>query len=249
MPCNGRFPILIAMIMMFFAGSSFGLGSSVMTAALLLMIISGCVLFTLFVSKLLSLTILKSEKPSFALELPPYRKPQLLKTIISSIRDRTLFVLGRAVMVAAPAGAIIWLTANIYIGDFSILKYCTDFFDPLGRLIGLDGVIIMAFVLGFPANETVIPIIIMSYMASGTLVEYTSYEQLLSLFTSNGWTLTTAVCMIIFTVLHFPCSTTCLTIKKETGSHKWTLLSVIIPTALGIILCFLTSSVMSCFGF
>ncbi len=249
MPCNGRFPILIAMIMMFFAGSSFGLGSSVMTAALLLMIISGCVLFTLFVSKLLSLTILKSEKPSFALELPPYRKPQLLKTIISSIRDRTLFVLGRAVMVAAPAGAIIWLTANIYIGDFSILKYCTDFFDPLGRLMGLDGVIIMAFVLGFPANETVIPIIIMSYMASGTLVEYTSYEQLLSLFTSNGWTVTTAVCMIIFTVLHFPCSTTCLTIKKETGSHKWTLLSVIIPTALGIILCFLTSSVMRCFGF
>ncbi len=248
MPCNGRFPILIAMIMMFFAGSSFGFSGSAITAVLLVLIICACVLFTLFVSKLLSVTLLKGETPGFALELPPYRRPQVLKTIISSIRDRTLFVLGRAVIVAAPAGAVIWLSANINIGDFSILKYCTDFLDPIGRFMGLDGVILMAFILGFPANETVIPIIIMSYMASGTLVEYTSYEQLLILFTSNGWTITTAVCMIIFTVLHFPCSTTCLTIKKETGSHKWTFLSVVIPTVLGIILCILTSSVMRLFG-
>lgn len=249
MPCNGRFPILIAMIMMFFAGSSFGLAASVKTALILTLIIALCVIVTLLISKLISSTILKGTPSGFALELPSYRKPQILKTIVNSLKDRTLFVLGRAAVVAAPAGAVIWLTANIYIGDCSVLKYCTDFLDPLGRLMGLDGVIITAFILGFPANETVIPIIIMSYMASGTLVEYTGYEQLLTLFTANGWTVTTAVCMIILTVLHFPCSTTCLTIKKETGSLKWTFLSMTIPTVFGIALCILTSSVMRIIGF
>ena len=161
--------------------------------------------------------------------------------------DRTLFVLGRAVIVAAPAGAIIWFTANIYIGNASILSYCTDFLDPFGQLIGLDGVIVMAFILGFPANETVVPIIIMSYMASGTLVDYTSYEQLLELFSANGWTVITAVCTMIMCVMHFPCSTTCLTIKKETGSLKWTLVSVLLPTVMGIILCFVTANIMRIF--
>lgn len=247
MPCNGRFPTLIAIIMMFFAGSTFGVVSSIEVAAILLGIIVLCVLFTLLVSKLLSLTIAKGEPSGFALELPPYRKPQILKTIVRSMLDRTLFVLGRAVIVAAPAGAIIWLTANIYIGDASILSYCTDFFEPFGQLIGLDGVIIMAFILGFPANETVIPIIIMSYMASGTLVDYTSYEQLLELFSANGWTVITAVCTMIMCVMHFPCSTTCLTIKKETGSLRWTLVSALLPTAMGIILCLITANIMRIF--
>ena len=237
MPCNGRFPILIAMIMMFFAGSAFGFMSSIEVALILLLILLVCVLLTLAVSKLLSLTVAKGAPSGFALELPPYRKPQILKTIVRSLLDRTLFVLGRAVIVAAPAGAVIWLTANIRIGDCSILQYCTDFLDPFGRFIGLDGVIVMAFILGFPANETVIPIIIMSYMASGTLMDYSGYPELLRLFSANGWTVTTAVCMMVMTVLHFPCSTTCLTIKKETGSLRWTLTSMLLPTLMGVIIC------------
>ncbi len=237
MPCNGRFPILIAMIMMFFAGSAFGFLSSIEVALILLLILLVCVLLTLAVSKLLSLTVAKGAPSGFALELPPYRKPQILKTIVRSLLDRTLFVLGRAVIVAAPAGAVIWLTANIRIGDCSILQYCTDFLDHFGRFIGLDGVIVMAFILGFPANETVIPIIIMSYMASGTLMDYSGYPELLRLFSANGWTVTTAVCMMVMTVLHFPCSTTCLTIKKETGSLRWTLTSMLLPTLMGVIIC------------
>ena len=247
MPCNGRLPILIAIIMMFFAGSAFGLASSVYVALILVGIIILCVLVTLLVSKLLSVTVAKSEPSAFTLELPPYRKPQVLKTIVRSLLDRTLFVLGRAVIVAAPAGAIIWLMANLKIADVSILNYCTEFLNPFGLFIGLDGVIVMAFILGFPANETVIPIIIMSYLSKGTLIEYTGYDQLLGLLSSNGWTITTAICMIIISIMHFPCSTTCLTIKKETGSIKWTLLSIVIPTVLGILLCMFISNIANIF--
>lgn len=247
MPCNGRFPTLIAIIMMFFAGSTFGFAASLQVAVILLGIIVLCVLATLCVSKVLSVTVAKGVPSGFALELPPYRKPQIIKTIVRSFLDRTLFVLGRAVIVAAPAGAIIWLTANIFIGEYSVLQYCTQFFEPFGQLIGLDGVIVMAFILGFPANETVIPIIIMSYMATGSMVEYSSYEQLLQLFTANGWTVITAVCTMIMCIMHFPCSTTCLTIKKETGSLKWTLVSMLIPTIIGIILCFVTANIMRLF--
>ncbi len=247
MPCNGRFPILIALIMMYFAGTSFALGSSFIVAAILLLVIILCVLITLLISKILSLTIAKGKPSGFALELPPYRKPQILKTIARSFLDRTLFVLGRAVLVAAPAGAIIWLTANIEINGISILNYCTDFLNPFGEFIGLDGVIIMAFILGFPANETVIPIMIMSYIASGTLVEYSSYSELLTLFTANGWTITTAICTMIMCVMHFPCSTTVLTIKKETGSIKQTLLSMLIPTVMGIAVCAVVANIMRLF--
>lgn len=247
MPCNGRFPILIAIIMMFFAGNSFGIIASIKVAIILVSIIIICVLVTLCVSKILSLILLKDESTGFALELPSYRKPQIVKTIIRSFKDRTLFVLGRAIIVAAPAGAIIWLTANIYIGDSSILHYCTEFLDPFGRFIGLDGVIVMAFILGFPANETVIPIMIMSYLANGTMVEYSSYEQLNEIFSANGWTVITAVCTMIMCVMHFPCSTTCLTIKKETGSLKWTFISMLLPTVLGILLCLITSNIMNMF--
>ena len=247
MPCNGRIPMLIALIIMFFAGSGFGFLSSLKIAAILLSIIVMCVIMTLAVSKILSMTVAKGESSSFVLELPPYRKPQIIKTIIRSILDRTVFVLARAIAVAAPAGAIIWLVANIYIGDKSVLAYCTEFFDPFGRLIGVDGVLIMAFILGFPANETVIPIIIMSYMSGGTLVEYSSYEQLLNLFTLNGWNVITAVCTAILCVLHYPCSTTCITIYKETKSIKQTLLAMAIPTLIGIVLCFITANAMRIF--
>lgn len=246
MPCNGRFPMLIALIMMLFAGGALTIASSFGIAAILLLIIILCVLVTFAISKLLSLTVLKSEgNGGFSLELPPYRKPQILKTIVRSFLDRTLFVLFRAIIVAAPAGALIWLLANLSINDISLLKYCTDFLDPLGNLLGLDGVIIMAFILGFPANETVIPIMIMSYMASGTLVEYSSYQQLFSLFTANGWTVTTVICTMIMCIMHAPCSTTVLTIKKETNSIKWTLFSTFLPIVMGMLCCAIVSCIAS----
>lgn len=244
MPCNGRFPMLIAIILMFFAGTAFSLTTSIFTALILIGVVVLCVLITLVVSKALSVTLLRGESSSFVLELPPYRKPQIAKTLVRSLLDRTLFVLLRAIVVAAPAGAIIWLMANVEIADISLLKYCTDFLDPFGRFIGVDGVIVMAFILGFPANETVIPIIIMAYISGGTLVEYSSYEQLLTLLTTNGWTITTAVCTMILCVLHYPCSTACLTIKKETKSVKWTIISMILPTVMGIMICIVVSNVM-----
>ena len=244
MPCNGRFPMLIALITIFFSGSACVFASSISIALILVLLILFAVMMTMFVSKILSVTLLSGERSAFALELPPYRKPRILKTIVSSFLDRTLFVLGRAVIVAIPAGALIWLLANIYIADSSLLSYCTDFFDPFGRAIGLDGVIIMAFVLGFPANETVIPIIIMSYLSTGTLTDFASYEELFALLTQNGWTLTTAICTIVMCIFHFPCSTTCLTIKKETGSMGWTMFSIVMPTMIGIALCYLISHIM-----
>lgn len=243
MPCNGRFPILIAMIVMLFAGGAVGAGDSFAAAIGLLVILLGCVLITMGVSKLLSKTVAKGIPSGFALELPPYRKPQILKTIVRSLLDRTLFVLGRAVIVAAPAGAVIWLAANININDISLLQYAADFLDPFGQFIGLDGVIVLAFILGFPANETVIPIIIMSYLSEGTLTDYAGYEELFRILQAHGWTQLTVICMIIMTVLHFPCSTTCLTIKKETGSLKWTLLSMLIPTILGVVICAVTAGI------
>lgn len=248
MPCNGRFPMLIALIMMLFAGGALTVISSFEIAAILLLIIVLCVLATFAVSKVLSSTVLKTKgNGGFSLELPPYRKPQILKTIVRSFLDRTLFVLFRAIIVAAPAGALIWLLANLNINDISLLKYCTDFLDPFGQLLGLDGVIIMAFILGFPANETVIPIMIMSYMASGTMVEYSSYQELFNLFSANGWTVTTVICTMIMCIMHSPCSTTVLTIHKETKSLKWTLFSAFMPIILGIICCAIVSGIASIF--
>ncbi len=248
MPCNGRFPMLIALIMMLFAGGALTVISSFEIAAILLLIIVLCVLATFAVSKVLSSIVLKTKgNGGFSLELPPYRKPQILKTIVRSFLDRTLFVLFRAIIVAAPAGALIWLLANLNINDISLLKYCTDFFDPFGHLLGLDGVIIMAFILGFPANETVIPIMIMSYMASGTMVEYSSYQELFNLFSANGWTVTTVICTMIMCIMHSPCSTTVLTIHKETKSLKWTLFSAFMPIILGIICCAIVSGIASLF--
>jgi len=168
---------------------------------------------TLIVSKILSNTILKGIPSNFTLELPPYRKPQVGKIIVHSIFDRTLFVLGRAIVVAIPAGLVIWIMANIYIGNSSILTHSANFLDPFGKLIGLDGYILMAFILGFPANEIVIPIIIMSYMATGSLLELDSLVHLKELLISNGWTWLTAVCVMLFSLMHWPCATTCLTLE------------------------------------
>lgn len=192
---------------------------------------------TFIISKILTSTLLKGVPSSFTLELPPFRRPQFKKVLIRSVLDRTLFVLARAVKVAAPAGIVIWLMANISIEGFSILEYCTNALDPIGRLLGLDGVIIMAFILGLPANEIVLPIIIMAYMSQGTLVELDSLNEMKTLFIQNGWTWKTAVSMMMFSLMHWPCSTTLMTIKKETGSFKWAVLAALLPTVAGVVLC------------
>ena len=247
-PCNGRFPTLIAIITMFFAGAVGGAFQSVVSTLMLTGVIVLGVFMTLMISRLLSKTILKGMPSSFNLELPPYRRPQIGKVIVRSIFDRTLFVLGRAVVVAAPAGLVIWVLANISIGDTSILAHCAAFLDPFARLMGLDGYILMAFILGFPANEIVVPILIMSYMATGSLTELENLSELHTLLVSNGWTWLTAVCAMLFCLLHWPCGTTCLTVRKETQSLKWTLASFAIPTATGIILCMIVANTVRLFG-
>ncbi len=246
-PCNGRFPILIAIITMFFVSGVSDWRQNVISVALLTFIIVLGVLMTFLVSKLLSNTILKGVPSSFTLELPPYRKPQISKIIVRSIFDRTLFVLGRAATVAAPAGLVIWIMANVMIGDMSILSVCANFLDPFAKVIGLDGVILMAFIIGFPANEIVMPIIIMSYLCTGTILEMDSIDGLKELLVNNGWTWKTAVSVMLFSLMHWPCSTTCLTIKKETESIKWTAISFIVPTVIGVGVCFLFNSVVSLF--
>jgi ferrous iron transport protein B len=247
-PCNGRFPTLIAIITMFFAGNTAGLFRSAISTLLLTGVIVLGIVITLLVSKVLSKTILKGLPSSFALELPPYRKPQIGRVIVRSVFDRTLFVLGRAVAVAAPAGLLIWLLANINLGGISILAHCAGFLEPFARLFGLDGYILMAFILGFPANEIVVPIIIMSYMASGSMLELDSLGRLRELLVSHGWTWVTALCVMLFSLMHWPCGTTCLTIKNETQSRKWTLISFLVPTAAGILICFITANVARMLG-
>lgn len=241
-PCNGRFPTLIAILTMFFVGVAGGAFSSLLSAVLLTAVIVLGIVMTFVVTKLLSKTLLKGVPSSFTLELPPYRKPQIWRVIVRSIFDRTLFVLGRAVVVAAPAGMIIWLMANVMINDISLLSHCAAFLDPFAKLLGMDGVILIAFVLGFPANEIVVPIIIMAYMAQGSILELGSLDAMKQLFVANGWTWVTAVCTMLFSLMHWPCSTTLITIKKETGSWKWTALAFVIPTAIGMAICFVFAS-------
>jgi len=206
------------------------------------------VFMTLFISKLLSKTILKGMPSSFQLELPPYRKPQVGRIIVRSILDRTLFVLGRAIIVAAPAGLVIWIMANLNAGDISLLQHCANFLDPFANLIGMDGIILMAFILGLPANEIVIPIIIMSYMATGSMLELNSLTELKTLLVNNGWTWLTAVNVMLFSLMHFPCATTLLTIKKETQSVKWTLISFLVPTITGLVICFVFTAIVRLLG-
>lgn len=241
-PCNGRFPMILALISAFFvnlAGEKTIL-SSLLSAVIFTAVILLGIFMTFAVSKFLAKTILRGEPSSFTLELPPFRKPQITKILIRSCLDRTIFVLGRAASVAAPAGAVIWLLANVSVGGGTLLSYITNFFEPFGKILGMDGAIITAFLLGLPANEIVIPLIVMIYEQSGVIAEI-STEQLYALFTQNGWTAVTALCVIIFTLFHFPCSTTLLTIKKESGSWKWVGLSFLIPLVIGMLMCFLVN--------
>lgn len=247
-PCNGRFPLLISMISMFFV-TGIAVVDSFLTAIMLLLVILFGIAMTFLTSKILSMTILHGTPSSFTLELPPYRRPQIGKVIVRSIFDRTVFVLGRACIVAAPTGILIWLLANISVADQSLLAHCAGFLDPFAQWFGMDGTILLAFILGFPANEIVVPIIIMSYLSQGSLMEIGELSTLHTLFVENGWTPVTALCVMAFSLLHFPCSTTVLTIYKETKSVKWTFLSVGLPTILGFAVCFVIHSVGMLFGF
>lgn len=234
-PCNGRFPMLIAVITLFFAGGNGILGVLASSAVLAVCVILG-IAVTLLISLLLGSTLLRGERSSFILELPPYRVPKVWQVIVRSIFDRTLHVLSRAILVAAPAGLIIYILANVKIGGSNLTTLICSFLDPLGRFMGMDGSIITAFILSFPANELVLPLLGMLY-TSGTGFPELSVSALGGLLAENGWTIRTAICFILFTLFHWPCSTTMLTIKKETGSLRWTLLAFFLPTAIGILLC------------
>lgn len=243
-PCNGRFPMLITISCIFIGG---GIASStqkglVSAIAVAVVIIIG-VFMTFIISKILSKTIVKGIPSNFILELPPYRKPQILKVLVRSLLDRTLYVLGRAIVVAAPAGAIIWIFANISIGDISILDYCAIYLEPIAQLIGLDGYIVMAFILGLPANEIVMPIIIMCYMKNSTMVELDNLIKIKELLVNNNWTLLTAINVMILCLMHFPCATTLITIKKETQSIRWTIAAFVIPTIVGMLSCFFITQI------
>lgn len=241
-PCNGRFPLLIFLCSVFFAGSAAG------GALLLTGVIAASVGLTLLVSRILSATVLRGEAVSFALELPPYRMPQIGRVIVRSVRDRTLFVLARAAAVAAPAGVLIWLLANVQIGNAAILSHITAFLDPAARVFGIDGVILLAFILGFPANELVMPLIVMGYLSSGTIASGVDFASFRALLLANGWTVQTALCTLVLTVAHAPCSTTCLTILRETRSAKWTLAAVLIPAGVGLAFCILIHCMLASAG-
>lgn len=241
-PCNGRFPTIIAVITMFFIGTSSSILSSIYAAILLTTTITLGIIMTFAASRILSKTLLKGMPSSYTLELPPYRRPQVGKVLIRSVLDRTLFVLGRAATVAAPAGLIIYAMANLSVGGSTLLAHASSALDPIAKLIGLDGVLLMAFILGFPANEIVMPIAIMAYMSQGTLTEFENLSALKTLLIDNGWTPLTATCTIIFSLMHWPCSTTLISIKKETKSLRWTFVAFLLPTLCGITLCFLLTT-------
>ena len=240
-PCNGRFPTLLTLLTIFFIGTTGN--SSLIAAVLLTAVILLGVLITFVVTRLLSKTLLRGKVSAFTLELPPYRRPQIGQVILRSMLDRTLFVLGRAAAVAAPAGLILWCLANITVADATLLIHCAEFLDPAAQIIGLDGVILLAFILGFPANEIVIPIMLMAYLAKGSLTDIGNLSQLRDILIMNGWTPLTAACTVLFSLFHWPCSTTLLTIRKESGSIKWTLLAAALPTVIGILLCTLLTAV------
>ena len=246
-PCNGRLPTLTALIAMFFVTGG-GLWDSFASAALLMGCIVLAVAMTLWASRFLAKTLLKGEPSSFSLELPPYRAPQVGQVLVRSILDRTLFVLGRAVVVAAPAGLLIWTAANVTLDGGSILDRLAGVLQPLGELMGLDGFILLAFLLGFPANEIVVPCILMGYLSAGSLTDYSGLAELHGLLTAHGWTAATAVCALLFTQFHFPCGTTCLTIWRETRSLKWTATAILLPTAVGVGLCIVVNLVLRGLG-
>ncbi|MBE6990689.1 MAG: ferrous iron transport protein B [Ruminococcaceae bacterium] len=239
-PCNGRFPTLIALIRLFFSGGAHTRTRALSATGVFLAVILFSVAMTWLASRLLSSTVLRGETSSFSLELPPYRMPRLGQVLVRSLLDRTLFVLGRALTVAAPAGLLIWILANVRAGGAPLLTHLSGVLEPLGRLMGLDGMILLAFLLGFPANEIVLPVLLMGYLQTGSLTDYGELTQLGAILTGHGWTAVTALCAMLLCLLHFPCGTTCLTLRRETGSWKWTVVGFLLPTAMGVAACMLT---------
>lgn len=246
MPCNGRFPALVTVITVFFSAGT-GLPSVVCALILAAVILLG-VIFTLIASRLLSSTILHGKPSSFILEMPPYRKPNIPRVIVRSMLDRTVFVLGRAVMIAIPAGLLIWLLANITLGGVTLLSHICLFLEPLAALCGMDGVILAAFLLGLPANEIVLPIILMAYTSGSELTEAGAITEVGAILTANGWSIKTALCFLIFSMAHFPCSTTLISVKKETGSTRWMLIAAALPTLFGAFTCMLVNLIFSVFS-
>lgn len=247
-PCNGRFPTLVNLILLFFVGTAGRYGSSLLSALGLTALILLGLLVTFGVTRLLSRTVLRGVPSSFALELPPYRRPQWGQVLVRSVFDRTLFVLGRAVTAAAPAGLLLWLLANITVGSGTLLSLLSGALDPAGRLMGMDGVILLAFILGLPANEIVVPIMLMAYLSQGVLQQPESLTAMQTVFLQNGWTPVTALCVMLFMLMHFPCATTLMTIKKETGSTKWTVLAAVLPTLCGAFFCMLVNAAAHLLG-
>ena len=247
-PCNGRFPFLITISTIFIAGTmKDGVGASIVSTISVILVVLLGMFCALIISKILSKTILKGIPSSFVLELPPYRKPELGKILIRSLLDRTLFVLGRAISVAIPAGLVIWIFANVGINGESLLSIVANFLNPFAKILGLDGYILTAFIFGIPANEIVLPIILMCYLGGNSLVNMDDISSIGQILIQNGWNILTAINVMIFTCLHFPCSTTLLTIKKETGSLKWTIISFLLPTVCGIVICMFTTFIYNIF--
>ncbi len=242
-PCNGRFPTLIALLTLFFITTSGWLASLLSAFGLAVIILLG-IFLTFALTQLLSATLLRGEPSAFLLEMPPYRRPQVGKIVVRSLLDRTLFVLGRAAAVAAPAGLLLWVMSNVFVHGTSLLNLCAEFFDPFAQWMGLDGAILIAFILGFPANEIVVPIILMIYLSQGTLTEPSSLLEIKQVFIDHGWTWTTAASTIVFSLSHWPCSTTTITIYKETKSLKWTVVAILLPTVIGVAICIAFTAVV-----
>lgn len=249
-PCNGRFPTLIALASIFFGGMGVAgatRGAITATAVVLVLVLFG-IAATLLASRLLASTVLRGIPSAFVLELPPYRMPQFGRIVIRSVFDRTLFVLSRAVIIAAPAGALVWIMANVTTGvggtaagSPTMLSALAAALAPFGRLLGMDGYMLTGFLLGLPANEIVLPITIMGYMSSGTLTEIEGLSALRTVLLANNWTSVTALCVMLFSLLHFPCGTTLLTIYRETGSRRWAALGALLPTAVAVVVCALVA--------
>lgn len=254
MPCNGRLPTLFTMISLFFLVSSnpadaeqaphVSLGSTAAAALWMTILLLTAVAATFLASWILTHTLLKGMPSFFTLELPHFRRPQIRRILIRSVLDRTILVLGRAAAVAAPAGLLLWILAHVSLTGSTLLLRMSQLLDPLGLFLGLDGVILTAFLLGFPANEIVLPIILMVYLQQGALTEMPDVASLYPLLAAHGWTWHTILCMIIFTMFHWPCSTTCLTIHHETSSWRWTFAAMLLPTCLGFLLCALISHLL-----
>ncbi|KAF5051427.1 MAG: ferrous iron transport protein B [Sedimentibacter saalensis] len=243
MPCNGRFPTLIAISSAFFAMTASSFLNGLIPALFVTFMVLVGIWMTLTTSLILSKTLLKGVPSTFTLELPPYRMPQFGRILYTSVVDRTVFVLSRAAVIAVPAGAATWILANVYAGETSLLVHAANFLDQFAVMFGLDGIILMAFIVGIPANEIVLPVMLMAYLSTGTLTEYESVGFLRNILVQNGWTPLTALNVMLFSLLHWPCSTTLWTIKKETGSLRWTAASLLIPTAAAFAVCFVTASI------